>query len=37
MRVFEFEYGDKNCIYVWIKDEKIYINNVFMGGFVDVA
>lgn len=22
--------GDKNSIYVWIKDEKIYINNVFM-------
>lgn len=26
-------YSDKNSIYVWIKDEKIYINNVFMGGF----
>lgn len=34
----KLKYGDKNSIYIWIKDEKIYINNVFMGGFlVDVA
>lgn len=27
----------KIVIRIWIKDEKIYINNVFMGGFVDVV